>query len=80
MSFYKCLAGQETGERHPVGMWWPLQAGLLVRCTSLRLHRSSTLDWPVLLKVMQFAIEQGDDHIEAARHLADRLFSRSMSG
>jgi len=41
----------------------------------LRLHRSSTLDWPTLLKVMQLAIEQGEDHIEAARHLADRLFS-----
>ena len=41
----------------------------------LRLHRSSTLDWPALLKVMQLAIEQGEGHIDAARHLAERLFS-----
>lgn len=41
----------------------------------LRLHRSSTLDWPALLVTMQGAVEGGDDHIEAARQLADRLFS-----
>ncbi len=41
----------------------------------LRLHRSVTLDWPALLKEMDRAISQGEDHIVAARHLADRLFS-----
>ena len=41
----------------------------------LRLHRSTTLDWPVLLKEMSRAIGQGEDHITAARTLADRLFS-----
>jgi superfamily II DNA/RNA helicase len=44
----------------------------------LRLHRSSTLDWPAILKVMQQAIEQGMDHTEAARHLTDRLFSEEQ--
>jgi superfamily II DNA/RNA helicase len=42
---------------------------------ALRLHRSSTLDWPVLLKVMQDGVENGHNHVEAARKLADRLFS-----
>jgi superfamily II DNA/RNA helicase len=41
----------------------------------LRLHRSTTLDWPALLKEMSRAIGQGADHITAARTLADRLFS-----
>jgi superfamily II DNA/RNA helicase len=44
----------------------------------LRLHRSSTLDWSSLIQVMQVAIERGDDHIEAARYLADRLFSEEQ--
>jgi len=42
---------------------------------SLRLHRSSSLDWASLIKVMQRAVESGDSHVEAARQLADRLFS-----
>ncbi len=41
----------------------------------LRLQRSSTLDWPALIKVMQFAVESGENHVEAARSLADHLFS-----
>ncbi|MEK9783172.1 MAG: DEAD/DEAH box helicase [Opitutales bacterium] len=41
----------------------------------LRLHRSSTLDWPALLTVMNQALEHGENHIEAARQLAERLFS-----
>lgn len=41
----------------------------------LRLQRSTTLDWPMLIKVMQEAVELGQDHVEAARELADRLFS-----
>ena len=44
----------------------------------LRLHRSSTLDWPALIHSMQRAIEHGDDHIDAARQLADRLFSEEQ--
>jgi len=42
---------------------------------ALRLHRSATLDWSALLKVMQAALDRGEDHIHAARWLADRLFS-----
>jgi superfamily II DNA/RNA helicase len=41
----------------------------------LRLHRSSTLDWPALIKIMQNAVEEGGSHVDAARQLADRLFS-----
>ena len=41
----------------------------------LRLHRSSTLEWSALLKMMQSALDGGKDHIQAARWLADRLFS-----
>jgi len=41
----------------------------------LRLHRSSTLDWPALIKIMQNALEEGGSHVDAARQLADRLFS-----
>jgi superfamily II DNA/RNA helicase len=44
----------------------------------LRLHRSSTLDWPALILSMQRAIENGEDHIDAARQLADRLFSEEQ--
>ena len=41
----------------------------------LRLQRSSTLDWPSLLKVMDDALQRGENHVDAARQLADRLFS-----
>ena len=41
----------------------------------LRLKRSQTLDWPAILRVMNFAVERGEDHLEAARALAQRLFS-----
>ncbi len=44
----------------------------------LRLHRSSTLDWPALLMVMQRAVERSEDHVDAARQLADRLFSEEQ--
>ena len=44
----------------------------------LRLHRSSTLDWPALLRVMNQALLRGENHIEAARQLADRLFSEEQ--
>jgi hypothetical protein len=41
----------------------------------LKLKRSSTLDWPAILRVMSYAVDRGDDHLEAARSLAHRLFS-----
>lgn len=41
----------------------------------LKLKRSNTLDWPAILRVMSYAVERGDDHLEAARSLAHRLFS-----
>ena len=44
----------------------------------LRLHRSFTLDWPALILAMQRAVENGKDHIDAARKLADRLFSEEQ--
>lgn len=44
----------------------------------LKLKRSSTLDWASMLSVMQQAIFRGGDHIEAARWLADRLFSEQQ--
>jgi hypothetical protein len=42
---------------------------------SLKLKRSKTLDWPAILRVMNYAFERGEDHLEAARKLALRLFS-----
>lgn len=42
---------------------------------ALRLHRSSILDWPALLLAMQEAVDRGGAPIDAARQLADRLFS-----
>ena len=41
----------------------------------LKLKRSKTLDWPAILRVMNYAFERGEDHLEAARKLALRLFS-----
>ncbi len=41
----------------------------------LKLKRSNTLDWPAILRVMKYAVDRGDDHLEAARTLAHRLFS-----
>lgn len=41
----------------------------------LKLRRSKTLDWPALLRVMKRAFDKGEDHVEAARWLAGRLFS-----
>ena len=41
----------------------------------LKLKRSQTLDWPAILRVMYYASENGQDHLEAARSLAHKLFS-----
>ena len=41
----------------------------------LKLKRSKTLDWPAILRVMHIAVQDGGDHLEAARSLANRLFS-----
>lgn len=41
----------------------------------LKLHRSKTLDWAALIRVMNTAAKQGKNPIEAARSLAVRLFS-----
>ena len=41
----------------------------------LKLKRSTTLDWPALLRVMCEAVEEGKDHLYSARLLAQRLFS-----
>lgn len=40
-----------------------------------KLKRSRTLDWPAILRVMNYAFERGEDHLEAARKIAFRLFS-----
>lgn len=44
----------------------------------LKLHRSKTLDWPALIRVMKSAVTAGEDHVEAARGLALRLFSEEQ--
>lgn len=41
----------------------------------LKLTRSETLDWPAILRVMSGACARGDDHLDAGRWLAERLFS-----
>jgi hypothetical protein len=41
----------------------------------LRLRRSSQVDWPSLIGVMQVAIENNRNPIESARQLTSRLFS-----
>jgi superfamily II DNA/RNA helicase len=41
----------------------------------LKLHRSATLDWPSLIAVMHQAKVNGQNHLEAARYMAARLFS-----
>lgn len=41
----------------------------------LKLKRSKTLDWPAILRVMNYACKRGEDHLEAARNVAHRLFS-----
>ncbi len=41
----------------------------------LKLKRSKSLDWPAILRVMYFANKRGEDHLEAARSLALKLFS-----
>lgn len=41
----------------------------------LKLKRSTTLDWPALLRIMCDAVKQGKDHVNSARRLAQRLFS-----
>ena len=45
----------------------------------LKLKRSQTLDWPAILRVMHYANERGEDHLDAARKLAHKLFSEEMS-
>jgi len=44
----------------------------------LKLRRSRTLDWPALLRAMKRAVDRGEDHVEAARWLAGRLFSEEQ--
>jgi hypothetical protein len=44
----------------------------------LKLRRSRTLDWPALLRTMKSASDRGDDHVKAARWLANRLFSEEQ--
>jgi hypothetical protein len=44
----------------------------------LKLKRSRTLDWPALLRAMKSASTRGEDHMEAARWLANRLFSEEQ--
>jgi superfamily II DNA/RNA helicase len=44
----------------------------------LKLRRSRTLDWPALLRTMKRAVDRGEDHVEAARWLASRLFSEEQ--
>ena len=60
------FGGQAEEGRTPVGMWWPLRS----RPACPTPVPCGCTDPPPstgpLLKVMQFAIEQGDDHIEAA--------------
>ena len=41
----------------------------------LKLKRSSTLDWPALIRIMGEAVSDRRNHVEAARWLAHRLFS-----
>ena len=41
----------------------------------LKLKRSTTLDWPALIRVMGDAVDQKKNHVEAARWLVNRLFS-----
>ncbi len=41
----------------------------------LRLKRSTTIDWPAMLTVMRYASTRGDSPVEAARQMANRLFS-----
>ena len=41
----------------------------------LKLKRSSTLDWPALIRIMGDAVFSKENHVEAARWLAQRLFS-----
>jgi len=52
--------------------------GRLADARPLKLRRSRTLDWPALLRVMKSASDGGDDHVEAARWLANRLFSEEQ--
>jgi superfamily II DNA/RNA helicase len=41
----------------------------------LRLRRTSEVDWPSLIRVMQIAIENNENPLHAARQLTSRLFS-----
>ncbi len=52
--------------------------GRLADARPLKLRRSRTLDWPALLRAMKKASDRGDDHVEAARWLAHRLFSEEQ--
>ena len=52
--------------------------GRLADARPLKLRRSRTLDWPALLRAMKSASDRGDDHVEAARWLAHRLFSEEQ--
>ena len=52
--------------------------GRLADARPLKLRRLRTLDWPALLRAMKRASDRGDDHVEAARWLAHRLFSEDQ--
>ncbi|MBN37023.1 MAG: DEAD/DEAH box helicase [Opitutae bacterium] len=52
--------------------------GRLADARPLKLKRSRTLDWPALLRAMKSASKRGEDHTEAARWLANRLFSEEQ--
>lgn len=41
----------------------------------LKLKRSYTLDWPALIRIMGDAVVKNENHVAAARWLAQRLFS-----
>ena len=44
----------------------------------LNLKRSKTIDWPAMLTVMQHAVERGESPAQAARQMANRLFSEEQ--
>ena len=41
----------------------------------LNLKRSQTLDWPAIIRIMHHSHSRGEDHLEAARTLAFKLFT-----
>lgn len=55
---------------------WSRETPRLAEAKPLQVRRSSEVDWPSLLAIMQAAVERGDDPVAAADDLAARLFSR----